>query len=118
MVLVDTSIWIEHLRSGSLTLAALLNKALIVTHPFIVGELACGNLKHRKKFMSLLSELPSAVTASHDEVLELIDAHKLMGQGIGWIDANLLASSLLSGTPLWSGDRRLRSIAAVLGVLY
>ena len=87
-------------------------------HPFVLGELACGNLTNRKEILQLLKELPEVLVGQHDEVLQMIDSHKLMGKGIGWVDAHILASSLLSGAPLWTGDRKLRSLATALGVLY
>lgn len=118
MILVDTSIWIDHFRKGSDDLAALLNKVEVATHPFVIGELSCGNIKNREGILSLLNELPKVTVAEHEEVLELIESRKLMGNGIGWIDAHLLASSLLSGTPLWTADKRLRSVSAILGVLF
>lgn len=118
MVLVDTSIWVDHLRNHNKDLAALLLKVEVVTHPFVIGELACGNLKNRTKILSLINELPLTTIAQHEEVLEMIEQKKLMGQGIGWIDAHLLASALISGTPLWTRDKNLRSLAVLLGILY
>jgi predicted nucleic acid-binding protein len=118
MILADTSIWIDHLRKGNSAVSEFLREVQILMHPFIIGELACGNLKNRKEVLQLLMELPEAVVGQHDEVMQLVNSHKLMGQGIGWIDAHLLTSSLLSGAPLWTADRKLRSIAAALGVLY
>ena len=118
MILVDTSIWIEHLRSGSAELSSLLKKVEVLTHPFVIGELSCGNLKSRRELLSLLKELPQASLAENEEVLELVETRKLMGHGIGWIDAHLLASALLAGSPLWTADRKLRSLCAALGVLY
>jgi len=118
MILVDTSIWIEHFRQTKSELADLLDKVQVATHPFVIGELACGNLKNRKEILSLFSELPQAEVAEHDEVLSLVENKNLMGNGIGWVDAHLLASALLSGTPLWTRDRKLRSLSAALNVLY
>ena len=118
MILVDTSIWIEHLRRGSKELSSLLEKVQVLVHPFVIGELSCGNLKNRREVLALLHELPAATIAENYEVLELIETRKLMGQGIGWIDAHLLAAALLSGTPLWTVDRKLRSLTASMGVLY
>ena len=118
MILVDTSIWIDHFRRGSDELTSLLQKVEVATHPFVIGELSCGNLKNRKGILTLLAELPQVAIAEHAEVFELVESRKLMGNGIGWIDAHLLASSLLSGAPLWTDDKKLRSLSAVLGVLY
>ena len=118
MILVDTSIWVEHLRHGNRDLAALLRDMQVLVHPFVTGELACGNLKNRKEILQLLKELPQAALAEQEEVMQLVETRRLMGRGIGWTDAHLLASSLLSGAPLWTGDRKLRTLAAALGVLY
>jgi len=115
MVLADTSIWVDHLRKGNADLSILLSDGHVVCHPFIVGELACGNLKNRTQILQLMTELPIADTADHSEVLELVERRNLMGKGIGWIDAHLLASSLLSGVLLWSRDKALTDCAAVLG---
>ena len=118
MILVDTSIWIDHFRRGSDELVSLLQRVEVATHPFVIGELSCGNLKNRKAILALLAELPRVTIAEHEEVLELVESRKLMGNGIGWVDAHLLASSLLSGAPLWTADKKLRSLSAMLGVLY
>ena len=118
MILVDTSIWVEHLRSGSEELGSLLKKVEVLTHPFVIGELCLGNLKNRREIVSLLQELPVAPVAENEEVLDLIESRKLMGLRIGWVDAHLLASSLLAGSALWTADRKLRSLCASLGVLY
>ena len=90
----------------------------VATHPFVIGELSCSSPKNRKAILELLAELPRVTVAEHEEVLELIESRKLMGNGIGWMDAHLLASSLISGTPLWTADKKLRSVSAALGVLY
>ena len=118
MILVDTSIWVNHLRSTNGELCTLLKEVRVVTHPFVIGELACGNLKNRAKVLSFLERIPMVVLARHEEVLQLIDSHNFMGYGIGWIDAHLLASAVLTGVPLWTADRKLRNVAALLGVLY
>jgi len=109
MILVDTSVWIDHLRSGDERLADLLNRSQIVIHPFVIGELACGNLRKRDEVLRLLNDLPQAVVASQEEVLHLIERKKLMGLGIGFIDAHLLASAALTDTAvIWTRDRRLQ----------
>ena len=118
MVIVDTSIWVTHLRRGSRHLEELLLDAKVVCHPFVVGELACGNLKNRDEFLSLLQSLPMAPTVVLDELLYFIERHRLMGKGIGFVDANLLASANLSGIPLWTFDKRLRSAATGLELAY
>jgi predicted nucleic acid-binding protein len=116
MILVDTSVWIEHFRFGSPTLHRALNDSLVLMHPFVIGELACGGLKNRVRVLSDLSALPAAQTAEQDEVLRLVDDRRLWAKGIGWIDAHLLASALLSDCRLWTLDRRLNRIADALGV--
>jgi hypothetical protein len=116
MVLVDTSIWVDHFRHAEPRLQELLNLGQAATHPFVIGELACGNLRNRAPILDLLRALPSAKVATDDEVLELLDANALYGKGLGWIDAHLLASALLSHVPLWTKDRRLAAIAKTLGV--
>ena len=117
MILVDTSVWIDHLSFGNDRLAGLLDASQVLTHPFIIGELACGNLRNRTEVLSLLAGLPRTATATDAEVLFLIDRHRLMGQGIGYIDAHLLASAALSRpVGIWTRDKRLAALAADLGV--
>jgi predicted nucleic acid-binding protein len=117
MILVDTSVWIDHLRSGDEGLAAMLNEARVLMHPFVLGELACGNLHNRVEVLSLLKDLPSSTLASDEEVLFFIEQHALMGRGIGYIDAHLLASvSLDSPAHLWTRDKRLRVLAEEVGL--
>jgi predicted nucleic acid-binding protein len=119
MVLVDTSVWVDHLRTGDAVLASLLQAGLVCCHPMIVGELACGSLQNRKQILGLLSSLPACVEATHDEALQLIDRHGLMGKGIGFVDVHLLTSCLLTGeTQLWTRDKRLAGIAQTLGLSY
>jgi predicted nucleic acid-binding protein len=113
-MLVDTSVWVEHLRRGDPTLSSLLGRDEVESHPFIIGELACGSLRRRSEVLSLLRSLPHVLVASHDEVLTFIERHRLMGRGIGWIDAHLLASAALSNTGLWSRGRRLSEVATEL----
>ncbi|HHQ14133.1 MAG TPA: type II toxin-antitoxin system VapC family toxin [Chromatiales bacterium] len=116
MILVDTSVWIDHLRTGDEQLAELLNRSQVVTHPFVIGELACGNLRQRDEVLRLLGDLPQAVIASQQEVLHLIERNELMGLGIGFIDAHLLASVALTDTAvIWTRDRRLQKVARMLG---
>lgn len=116
MILVDTSVWISHFRSGSPSLSKILSRGLALMHPFIVGELACGNLRNRTGILTDLQSLPSAASATHDDVMQLIEARKLWGLGIGWIDGHLLASALLSPCRLWTLDRSLLRAAPVAGV--
>ena len=118
MVLVDTSIWVSHLRKGNRQLEKLLMDAEVVCHPFIIGELACGNIKNRKEILSLLKSLPSAPLLEFDELLYFIDENQMMGIGIGFVDVYLLASAQLSGTVLWSADKKLNSAAIKLSLNY
>lgn len=115
MFLVDTSVWIDYLRSGDDELARLLQTGLVATHPLVVGELAMGNLRARDTIIELLQALPQAVVASDDEVLAYVSRHRLFGLGIGYADAHLLASTqLTAGARLWTRDRRLRDAAGRL----
>ena len=111
MVLVDTSIWVAHLRQGLRRLENLLIDAEVICHPFIIGELACGNLKNRNEIISLLQSLPIAPTIEFEEFLFFIDRNHLMGKGIGFVDVHLLASAQLAGVPLWTADKKLKSAA-------
>jgi predicted nucleic acid-binding protein len=116
MVLIDTSVWVDHFRHTEGLLQDLLAAGQVVTHPFVVGELSCGNLRHRHQILSLLQALPQARLASHEEVLHLVNSKTLYGKGLGWVDAHILASSLLSHTALWTKDRRLAAAATVLHI--
>ena len=116
MILVDTSLWVEHLRRGLPRLATLLQEGQVLIHPWVIGELACGNLRHRSAVLNLLQGLPAAMVASDAEVLPLIERDRLMGRGIGYVDAHLLASAKLSRCVLWSQDRRLAALAQVQGL--
>lgn len=119
MILVDTSVWIDHLRAGNAVLAKLLNHSQVLMHPFVVGELACGNLSNRAEVLALLKDLPQSTVATDDEVLFFIDRHALMGRGIGYVDAHVLASVSLFGPAwLWTRDRRLRAVAETLNLAY
>ena len=118
MVLVDTSVWIQHLRHGSKALARRLNDGQVVCHPFVVGELACGCLRNREEILALLSNLPCAEAAGHKEVLQFIDSYRLMGKGMGYIDIHLLASATLTGVPIWTLDKRLKETALRLNLSY
>lgn len=116
MVLVDTSVWVSHLRKGNTGLETLLNDGDVICHPFIVGELACGNLKNRSEILSLLRALPIATQAEHEEVMQFIENYRLMGKGLGYIDMHLLASALLTKVPLWTLDRKLKWVSLELGL--
>jgi predicted nucleic acid-binding protein len=117
VILVDTSVWIEHFRSAGLILTQLLHDGEVLGHPFVVGELALGNLQQREGLLSDLRELPQAAVASDEEVLQFVDHQVLFGRGIGYVDAHLLAAArLTAGSKLWTHDRRLRAVAAQLGL--
>jgi len=118
MVLVDTSVWVAHLRDGNIGLEALLNDGHVVCHPFIVGELACGNLKNRSEILSLLHALPMALYADQEEVIQFIEKYRLMGKGLGYIDMHLLASAILTNVPLWTLDKRLNEVSSTMGIEY
>jgi predicted nucleic acid-binding protein len=118
MVIVDTSIWVNHLRQGSRQLEKLLYDAEVMCHPFIVGELACGNLKNRTEIISLVQSLPMAPTIEFNEFLFFIDRNHLMGKGVGFVDVHLLASAQLTGMPLWTADKRLKSAADQLELTF
>ena len=114
MVLVDTSVWVSHLRETHAGLVDLLNDGKVACHPVVVGEIACGNVKNRTSILSLLEALPMALQVEHEEVLAFIDSHNLMGKGLGYIDVHLLASAVLSGLPLWTLDKKLEKVAEAL----
>jgi predicted nucleic acid-binding protein len=116
LILVDTSVWVDHLRKRNARLEDLLNDGLVLVHPFVVGELALGRLKRRSEVLGLLEEMPQAEAASHAEALEFVDRHSLAGSGIGWIDAHLLVSAALSRASLWTLDSRLAKAASRLAL--
>jgi len=116
VILVDTSVWIDHLRAADRQLAGLLLEEQVLCHPFVVGELACGALKRRVEILAPLRSLPRAPAVDHEEVFPFIGAHALMGSGLGWVDVHLLASVCLAGERLWTRDHRLAQAARRLGV--
>ena len=116
MILVDTSVWVEHLRHGLPRLATFLQEGEVLIHPWVIGELACGNLRNRSQVLELLKGLPAATVASDTEVLLLIERERLMGRGIGYVDVHLLASARLNHCRLWTQDRRLAAVAQELGL--
>lgn len=117
MIVVDTSVWIDHLRTSIPLLADALEGEDVLVHPFIIGELACGEMKQRREVLRLLATLPSSVMATDEETLHFIERYHLMGKGIGYIDAHLLASvTLTDGAQLWTRDKRLAGIAARLKI--
>lgn len=117
MILVDSSVWIDHLRRRDAELVKLLEAGVVACHPFVIGELACGFPPDRKPFLDELAHLPAAPVATQEEALGFLDRYALMGRGVGWVDVHLLASAFLAGhTPLLTRDKRLASIATELGV--
>ena len=118
MILADTSIWVDHLRRPNSEMIERLTARDILIHPFVIGELACGTLPNRA-ILQRLDDLPQIVQATHDEVLSLIEVHRFMGRGIGYIDAHLLASVIRDGSAsLWTRDRRLKQIADEMGIAF
>ena len=119
MILVDTSIWIDHLKKEENHLVILLNNGLVLTHPMVVGELACGNLNNRRAILTMLKNLPQASVAPDDQVLRFIERNQLMGHGINYIDFHLLAATeLTKATELWTRDQRLMDAAKQLNLAY
>lgn len=118
MILVDTSIWIDHLRTADHPLGTLLSTGLICIHPWVIGELACGNLGNRHEILELLQALPPLSVATHQEALHFIERHRLMGRGIGYIDAHLLTAAAIHRAKLWTRDKRLNAIAEALDLAY
>jgi hypothetical protein len=119
VILVDSSIWIRHLRTGDAELERLLLRREVFMHPFVLGELALGDLRARRPVLSVLEDLPGAETATHHEVMSLIETERLHARGIGYVDAHLLASTLLTADALlWTADRRLKAAAITLGVAF
>jgi len=116
MILVDTSVWIDHLRAGNPRLKSLLGDGEVLCHAFVIGELACGTLCQRTNIIRLVSALPKAPMMAHADVLDFLETFRLHGKGIGWIDTHLLASAASMACPSWTSDRRLRAPAADLGV--
>lgn len=118
-VLLDTSIWIRHFKTSNLRVVQLLESESVVSHEFVVAEMACGSLKSREETLGYLKELITLPTVSTQEVLLLIETKKLYSRGIGLIDAQLLASTLIvPDTQLWTADKRLENIAHELGIAY
>lgn len=118
MVLVDTSVWVSYLKDGNAELAKLLNGGGVLCHPFIIGELSLGNLKEREIILSYLKLLPMSVEAEYEEVLLFIENSRLMGKGIGYVDAHLLASAVLTDVPVWTFDKKLAQAADSLNIRY
>jgi len=117
-ILVDTSVWIKHLRENEKNLIRLLEQGLVACHPFIIGELACGGIKNRHEIISLLNDLPSTDILDHYDIMEFIEYRKIMNKGIGYVDVHLLGSALVTETPLWTFDKALKKIANQLSIGY
>ena len=119
MILVDTSVWVDHFRTGDTQLAGLLEQGLVAIHPFVLGEIACGSLARRSSTLDLLADLPAVVVAEPDEVLDYIGRWAVHGKGVGYVDVHLLASvSLTTGVLLWTRDKRLRAVAEGAGLAW
>lgn len=119
MILVDTSVWVDHLRRGDARLRTLLENARVLAHPFVVGEVACGSLSDRETVLELLRELPMASVAEEEEVLVFIERHGIHGKGLGYVDVHLLAAvALTPGSSLWTRDKRLHVTAMNLDCAY
>ena len=119
MILVDTSVWVDHLRRGTPALASALEEGRVLMHPLVLGELACGNLRNREEVLRLLGELPMAPAVTDAEARAFIERRALMGRGIGYLDVHLLAATVLAApVRLWTRDRRLGAVAAELGLAF
>jgi len=119
VILIDTSVWIDHLRRNEPRLVELLNVRRVLTHPFVIGELACGNLKNRATVLRLMRDLPFSPIVSDEEALFFIEQHRLMGRGIGYVDVHLLAAASLAGEArLWTRDKRLATVAEAMGLTF
>jgi predicted nucleic acid-binding protein len=115
LILVDTSIWVDHLRSGNEVLVGLLGVGMVLAHPFVIGELALGHLRQRAIVLDAMSDLPRASVATDHEVLHFIERNALAGHGVGYVDVHLLAAVRLTpGATLWTRDRRLHAVATRL----
>lgn len=116
MILVDSSVWISHLRASDKKLVTLLLNDQVLTHPYIIGEVACGRFKQRKEILDLLQKLPCAAGASFEEALTYLENEKLFGTGLGWVDIHLIASAKLSKAKLWTFDKKLLRQAQTLKI--
>lgn len=116
MILVDSSVWIDHFRRTHPSLVEALEAADVLSHPFVLGEVACGHLPQRQRVLSLMARLPLAAPVSHQEALAFLDAHQLAGAGLGWVDVHLLASAKLARARLWTRDKALERAAARVGL--
>lgn len=114
-VLVDTSVWVDHLRASNPELSDLMRHRQCRIHPLVIGELSCGNLKDRAVFLKFLTRLPPGVQATHAEALRMLELARLHGRGLSWVDVHLLTSARIGGLALWSRDKRLAKAAEELG---
>ena len=117
MILVDTSVWVDHFRVTDNRLTQMLLDGHVLCHSFVIGELACGHLRRRAEILTLLKNLPRLPAVLDDELMTFIDVHRLMGRGLGWTDVHLLAAAFVSRGSLWTKDRRLADAAKRLGVI-
>lgn len=115
-MLVDTSVWIDHFRRRNGELVELLESGQVWTHPFVIGELACGNLARRSEVMVMLGALPHVPVMGHDEVLAFLEGKRLNGRGLGWMDMHLLAAARVAGVPFWTNDKNLAKVAGELSL--
>ena len=118
MILVDTSVWIDHFHHSDEALKKLLLSNQVCIHPFILGELSCGNISNRKEVLALLRSLRSVDMVLDEEVFILIENRKLYGKGLGFIDIHLLASAMIHHVPIWTRDNTLKRVAGELGINY
>lgn len=119
MILADTSVWVDHLRSPDPAFVSVLERGEVLMHPFVIGELACGHLRNRRELLALWGNLPACAVATDDEALGFIERMKLMGAGLGYIDVHLLAATALEGTArLWTHDKPLALVAARMHLLH
>ena len=114
MILVDTSIWVNHLRRHDAVLAAHLDAGEVLCHPYVIGEMSLGLLRQRQQVLELLAALPAALVVSHDEAMTFVEQRRLSGLGVGWVDIHLAASAVVSRAKLWTVDRRLAAVARAL----
>lgn len=118
MILVDTSVWIDHFHSSDEDLKELLLSGQVCIHPYVLGELSCGNISNRKEILSLLKALPGIDPVLDEEVFMFIEERKLYGKGLGFVDIHLLASAMISQVPVWTRDKSLKRVAGELGISY
>ena len=117
MILVDTSVWVQHFRARGSTLTKLLEEGAALIHPFVIGELSLGNFHQRELVLQMLSRLPAASVATNAEALHFIDRNALFGRGVGYVDVHLLAATrLTAGSRLWTLDKRLNDVAVELRI--